>query len=97
MTNTVITARTAAATYDFSVNHGFPITISASALGAGETVVIKKYLAGTATAVGVSINSTSPAIEITGVGKYQIDKPVTAGSVGIFLDGGPSTIHDSRI
>lgn len=94
MTNTVIAPATAAATYEFYVGHGYPVTVCASGLGEAETIPVKKYLGASPVDVGLSLTDADPMVEISGVGRYQIDKPITAGNVGVYLDGGLGSEYD---
>lgn len=76
-----------ATTYSFNAGRWkleLPITVVAQGLGATESVTIEISADGGTTWQGIyTLTSTGPAVTITGPGLYRINKPATAGAVGV--------------
>ena len=82
----LITAQTAAVTNkEFIVTHA-PATIATGGLGSGETVTIRRVVAGTPREMANNtITDSDDCLTINGPGKYTVSKTTTVASVAVEL------------
>ncbi len=72
------------------------ITVSADALGSGESVAIKMVSGGTpvvvadpTTGTAVTLTPSIPSVQLAGGVTYQLTKTATVSACGLYMDTGP--------
>lgn len=72
------------------------VTVSADALGSGETVAVKLISGGTpvvvadpTTSAAIVLTPTLPAVELAGGAVYQLVKSSTVANCGLYMDVRP--------
>lgn len=90
--NTVITPATAAGTFVFEINERQRVTVSQSGLAGAETIALELAQGSDSSptwlATGIELDaSTTLWTQLEGPGKFRLNKGVTAGAAGAYLDG----------
>lgn len=94
--NTLIAPTMGVGLGTFSIDEDSRVTLSASELAGIEVVALEigqgDPLVYEPTGLELAVGAT--ALSVLGPGRYRANKPTTAGSVGVFLDGG-STLNQA--
>ena len=83
MTKGISATTSADTSLEFRVTGRFGVTVAASSLGASEEIAVEIEVGGSYEATDVVLTADIPALMVVGIGKYRINKPVTAGAVAV--------------
>lgn len=87
MSNQVTDPGTAAATYEFVVSSvDTPATVAAEGLAGAEVVDVQYMMGLNYVNSGVQLTVAEPVKKITAVGKYRLNKGITAGAVALHFE-----------